>query len=171
MSEYNATVQWARNGAVFSDNRYSRGHQWRFDGGIEVPASASPHIVPLPHSVEEAVDPEEAFVASLSSCHMLMFLAIAAKKRLVVDSYRDEAVGVLEKNEDGRLAMTRVTLRPEVRFADEAPSRDKVLKMHHQAHAQCFIASSVTTDVQCEPAEDAAGACTSSTMSSRGRST
>ena len=95
MSEYQTTVHWQRQGAVFTDNRYSRAHVWRFDGGIEVRASSSPHVVPLPLSSSDAVDPEEAFVVSLSSCHMLSFLALAAKKRWVVESYRDEAVGVL----------------------------------------------------------------------------
>ncbi len=152
MAEYKSTVVWARNGAVFTDNRYSRGHRWVFDGGVEVAASSSPHVVPLPFSVEEAVDPEEAFVASLSSCHMLSFLWVAAKRGFVVESYRDEAVGVLRKNDEGKLAMTRVTLRPEVRFAAGPPTTsDEVEAMHHEAHEQCFIASSVKTDVRCEP--------------------
>src|SRR5262245_33754247 len=116
MAKYRSTVLWSRDGAVFSDNRYSRGHRWLFDGGIEVPGSSSPHVVPLPLSVEAAVDPEEAFVASLSSCHMLWFLSIAAEQGFVVESYRDEAVGVMGKNGEGKLAMTRVTLHPEVRF-------------------------------------------------------
>src|SRR5262245_60924184 len=121
-AEYTSVVEWSRGGARFTDNRYSRGHVWRFDGGVAVPASSSPHVVPLPLSVAAAVDPEEAFVASLSSCHMLWFLSIAAKRGFVVDDYRDEAVGVMEKNAEGRLAMTRVTLRPAVRFSgDRAP--------------------------------------------------
>src|ERR1700752_1483038 len=99
MAEYKATVAWQRDGAKFTDNRYSRGHRWSFDGGVEVPASSSPHVVPLPLSVEAAVDPEEAFVASLSSCHMLFFLSFAAKRGYVVESYRDEAVGTMAKNE------------------------------------------------------------------------
>jgi organic hydroperoxide reductase OsmC/OhrA len=152
MAEYKSVVVWSRDGAVFTDNRYSRGHRWLFDGGVEVPASSSPHAVPLPLSVAAAVDPEEAFVASLSSCHMLWFLSIAAKRGLVVDSYRDEAVGVMGKDAAGKLAMTRVTLRPEVRFSgDPRPSADEVAAMHHEAHEQCFIASSVKTDVRCEP--------------------
>src|SRR5687768_15174239 len=98
MAEYTATIEWSRNGAVFTDNRYRRGHRWLFDGGVEVPASSSPHIVPLPLSVAAAVDPEEALVASLSSCHMLGFLYTAAKRGFVVESYRDEAVGVMAKD-------------------------------------------------------------------------
>ncbi|HEX6789949.1 MAG TPA: OsmC family protein [Candidatus Krumholzibacteria bacterium] len=152
MAEYRALVTWSRNGAVFTDNKYSRGHRWQFDGGIDVPGSASPHVVPLPYSVAEAVDPEEAFVASLSSCHMLSFLYLAAKQKLVVDSYRDDAVGVMRKNESGRLAITRVTLRPEVRFGgDTQPTTERILALHHAAHDECFIAASVKTDVQCEP--------------------
>lgn len=152
MAEYKSVVIWRREGAAFTDNRYSRGHRWLFDGGIEVPASSSPHVVPLPMSVAEAVDPEEALVASLSSCHMLGFLSIAAKRGFLVESYRDEAVGVMGKDASGKVAMTRVTLRPEARFGgDRQPSADEVLAMHHEAHGECFIARSVRTDVRCEP--------------------
>jgi organic hydroperoxide reductase OsmC/OhrA len=152
MSEYQATVVWSRDGAAFSDKRYSRGHRWLFDGGVEVPASASPKVVPLPLSVAAAVDPEEAFVASLSSCHMLWFLFIAAQRGFVVDSYRDEAVGLLAKDSAGQLAMTTVTLRPEVHFAGaQRPTADELVAMHHQSHEQCFIARSVKTEVRCEP--------------------
>ena len=152
MAEYKTVVEWHRDGAVFTDNRYSRGHRWIFDGGIEVPASSSPHIVPLPLSIEAAVDPEEAFVVSLSSCHMLWFLSIAAKRGFVVESYRDEAAGVLGRDARGKLAMTQVTLRPETRFSGEhQPSPDEITGMHHEAHEECFIASSVTTGVRCEP--------------------
>ena len=114
MSRYMAVIEWSRDGARFTDNRYSRAHRWRFDGGVEVPASASPQVVPLPMSVAAAVDPEEAFVASLSSCHMLFFLSLAAKRGFVVDDYRDEAGGVMAGDAGGRLAMTRVTLHPAV---------------------------------------------------------
>lgn len=148
MAEYTAKIVWNRNQAIFTDNRYSRGHRWLFDGGIDVPASSSPHVVPLPLSVGEAVDPEEAFVASLSSCHMLSFLYIAAKRGYIVDSYKDEAVGVLAKNDLGKLAMTRVTLRPDARFGGERrPTSDDVTAMHHEAHEQCFIAQSVKTEI------------------------
>lgn len=152
MSEYTAVITWDRKGAVFTDNRYSREHRWRFDGGIEIPASASPHVVPLPFTVTAAVDPEEAFVAALASCHMLWFLSIAAKRGFVVESYRDEVTGVMAKNAEGKLAMTRVTLHPAVVFAtDKRPSTAEHQALHHEAHEQCFIASSVKTDVRCEP--------------------
>lgn len=152
MAEYEATIVWERGDAVFTDNAYSRGHRWLFDGGVEVPGSSSPQVVPLPHSVEAAVDPEEAFIASLSSCHMLWFLSIAAKRGVVVDSYRDAAVGVMGRGAPGRLMMTRVTLRPDVRFGGEAqPSDEEVAAMHEEAHDRCFIASSVKTEVRCEP--------------------
>lgn len=152
MSEYTSVVTWARDGATFTDNRYSRAHRWTFDGGVEVPASASPHVVPLPMSVEHAVDPEEAFVASLSSCHMLWFLSIVAKRGFVVDSYRDEAVGMMSKDASGRLAMTRVTLHPDARFSGaRLPTHDEELTMHHEAHERCFIANSVKSEVRCEP--------------------
>lgn len=152
MSEYKTVVTWNRNGAVFTDNRYSREHRWMFDGGIEVPASASPHVVPLPLSVQEAVDPEEAFVVSLSSCHMLAFLSIAAKAGFLVESYRDEAVGILAKDDSGKLAMTCVTLYPDVHFGgSKLPNWDEVVELHHKAHEECFIARSVKTDVRCEP--------------------
>jgi len=152
MSEYKTVVVWSRDGAAFTDNRYSRRHRWLFDGGIEVPASASPHVVPLPLSAAEAVDPEEAFVASLSSCHMLSFLYIAARRGFLIDGYRDEAVGELARDASGKLAMTRVTLRPEIEIAgDKHPTRDELVEMHHEAHELCFIASSVRTDVRCEP--------------------
>lgn len=152
MADYTTIVEWSRDGAVFTDNRYSRAHRWRFDGGIEVPASSSPHVVALPLSVSSAVDPEEAFVVSLSSCHMLWFLSIAAKRGFRVDGYRDEAIGVLEKDQSGKLAMSRVTLRPEARFSgDPRPTVDEVVRMHGEAHEQCFITRSVKTDVCCEP--------------------
>ena len=152
MAEYRSVVIWSRDGAAFVDNRYSRRHRWLFDGGVEVPASASPHVVPVPMSVPAAVDPEEAFVASLSSCHMLWFLSLAAKRGFVVDRYRDEAVGVMAKDSSGQMAMTRVTLHPQVLFGGErSPTQDDVLALHHEAHDRCFIARSVKTEVSCEP--------------------
>jgi len=151
MSEYIVTVTWEREGQRFTDNRYSRGHTWAFDGGVQIPASSSPHVVPLPYSRADAVDPEEAFVASLSSCHMLWFLSIAAKRGFCVDSYADDAVGLMEKNPSGRLAMTRVTLRPKAIFSGgRLPTTAELRAMHHEAHEECFIANSVKTDVQCE---------------------
>jgi organic hydroperoxide reductase OsmC/OhrA len=152
MAQYSAEVIWERGDAVFTDNRYPRRHRWRFDGGLEVPGSSSPHSVPLPLSDPAALDPEEAFVAALSSCHMLWFLSIAARHRFCVDSYADEAVGVMDRNSLGKLAMTRVTLRPRVAFAgDRLPTRSELETMHHEAHAECFIANSVKTEVLCEP--------------------
>jgi organic hydroperoxide reductase OsmC/OhrA len=152
MSRYQAVIEWSRAGALFTDNRYSRGHRWLFDGGVEVPASASTQVVPLPMSVAAAVDPEEAFVASLSSCHMLFFLSLAAQRDFVVDDYRDEAVGEMARDAGGKLAMTRVTLHPVVRYGgDKRPSAAEEDALHHAAHEECFIARSVRTLVTCEP--------------------
>ena len=151
--EYRASVTWKRSGdETFTDQRYSRAHEWAFDGGIAVPASSSPLSVRLPYSVAEAVDPEEALVAALASCHMLTFLAIACKKRFVLDEYSDDAVGVMEKNAEGRLAITRVTLRQRLKFSgDKQPTPQEIEEMNHGAHEQCFIANSVKTEVKVEP--------------------
>ncbi len=152
MAKYTAEILWLRGDQEFLNKRYSRRHLLRFDGGVEVPASSSPQVVPLPYSDAAAVDPEEAFVASLASCHMLWFLSVAANRGFVVDSYRDVAIGLLAKNADGKLAMIRVTLRPEVKFSGEClPSRAEQQQMHEQAHEDCFIASSVKTELLCEP--------------------
>ncbi len=152
MSEYSAIVRWNRsNNEVFSDNKYNRGHVWEFDGGVTVPASSSPHVVPLPYSVEENVDPEEAFIAALSSCHMLVFLSIAAKKKYIIESYVDNAVGEMEEDENGKTSVTKVTLRPFVVFSgDRSPSVKQLEKMHHMSHENCFIANSVKTEVVTE---------------------
>ena len=148
MSTYTATIRWSRNGAEgFAKGQYSRAHEWAFDGGLTVPAGPSPHIVPDPWGNPAGVDPEEAFVASLSSCHMLFFVDFARRAGLVIDSYVDEAEGVLEKRGDGRMAMTRVTLRPHVTWAGEAPDEAALADLHHRAHEACFIANSVTTEV------------------------
>jgi organic hydroperoxide reductase OsmC/OhrA len=146
---YTVTVSWKKKSdEVFVDNKYSRSHTWSFDGGIEVAASSSPHVVPLPMSNQSAVDPEEAFIASLSSCHMLWFLSIAAGKKYIVESYVDHAEGVLEKDQGGKLAMTKVTLKPQVVFTGEKlPSEEQVNELHHLAHEKCFIANSVKTEV------------------------
>ena len=151
MSEFTAVIAWERGEAAFTDNKYSRAHRWQFDGGIEVPASSSPKAVPLPLSVTAAVDPEEAFVAAISSCHMLWFLFIAAKQGFVVDRYRDAAAGVMGRNAAGKKAMTRVTLHPEVAFAGRQPTPAAFEAMHHEAHEECYIANSVQTEVRCEP--------------------
>ena len=152
MSEYLAKVSWFRGvDETYTDNKYSRGHQWQFDGGVTVPASASPYIVPLPYSIEANVDPEEAFVAALSSCHMLFFLSIAAKNKFVIDAYIDHAVGVLEQGADGKMWMAKVVLRPKIAFAgDNKPGYARLEKMHDQSHQQCFIANSVRTEVVTE---------------------
>jgi len=149
MSTYTATIRWDRAGAEgFAKGQYSRAHEWAFDGGHVMPASASPHIVPAPWSDAAGVDPEEAFVASLSSCHMLFFVDFARRAGLVVDSYVDEAEGVLEKGAGGKMAMTRVTLRPRVTWGGDAPDDATIADLHHRAHEACFIANSVTTDVR-----------------------
>ena len=152
MSEYGAVIRWQKaEDEAFSDNQYSRGHTWEFDGGITVPASSSPHVVPLPFSVEANVDPEEAFIAALSSCHMLTFLGIAAKQKYVIDSYVDDAIGVLEEDESGRSSVTKVTLRPRIEFVgSKVPSSAQLDKLHHLAHNNCFIANSVKTEIRVE---------------------
>jgi organic hydroperoxide reductase OsmC/OhrA len=153
MAHYTAEVSWLRGEQDFLGHRYSRRHLVRLDGGLEIPASSSPHVVPPPMSDERAMDPEEAFVASLSSCHMLWFLSIAARGGFVVDRYRDCALGVMGRGPDGRMAMLTVTLRPRVDFSGERlPSPEQLARMHHQAHEECFIANSVKTEVRCEAA-------------------
>jgi organic hydroperoxide reductase OsmC/OhrA len=152
MSSYTATIRWDRGEARFVDNRYSRAHAWIFDGGVTVPASSSPHVVREPYTDPNAVDPEEAYVAALASCHMLWFLSIAASRGFRVDHYADAAIGTMERNERGKLAITRVVLRPDVVFSGErCPSADDIMAMHHEAHDECFIANSVRTEVVCEP--------------------
>lgn len=152
MSTYCAEIRWARGDQAFTDRRYRRHHAWHFDGGVVVPASSSPGVVPLPMSDAAAVDPEEAFVAALSSCHLLWFLDLACRAGWVVDDYRDAADGVMARNAEGRLAMTRVTLRPAVRFAGERqPDHAEIHRLHHAAHDACFIANSVKSEVLCVP--------------------
>lgn len=153
MAEHLCTVEWLRGDAAYTDHRYSRRHTWQFDGGQQVLASSSPHVVPLPMSDAAGVDPEEAFVASLSSCHMLWFLDIAARAGWVVNHYRDAAVGLMGRNAQGQLAMTRVTLRPAVQFANTGPTPEELAALHHRAHEACFIANSVKSEVLCEPQE------------------
>lgn len=147
MSVHRATVRWQPTAAPFAYETYSRTHTWRFEGGTEVQASASPAYQGDP----ALVDPEEAFVASLASCHLLTFLALAAHAGRTVEAYEDEAEGTLEKNDDGRLAVTRVVLRPRVTFEGEAPSAEELARLHARAHAGCFIAASVRTEVVVEP--------------------
>jgi organic hydroperoxide reductase OsmC/OhrA len=151
MAQHTSTILWQRDNASFADHRYSRRHTWHFDGGAFVPGSSSPYVVPLPYSDPAGVDPEEAFVASLSSCHMLWFLDVAARAGWVVDSYRDEAVGTLARNAQGQQAMTRVVLHPAVQFAPgPQPTADELQALHHRAHASCYIANSVKTEVVVE---------------------
>ncbi|MCC7704269.1 OsmC family protein [Janthinobacterium sp. GW460P] len=152
MHQFFATVAWQRDGQDFASQRYSRGHEWQFDGGLSVPASSSPLSVPLPMSVAEHIDPEEALVAATSSCHMLFFLSLAAQRGYVIDDYRDDAVGELGKNAQGRLAMTRIVLRPRIAFAGTPPTPDALAALHHDAHERCYIANSLTADVVVEGA-------------------
>ncbi len=148
MSEHQATISWARDGADFGYKTYSRDHVWRFANGVETPASAAPAYLGNP----ERVDPESAFVAALASCHMLTFLALAANKGFVIDSYEDAAVGRLEKNANGKLAITAVELRPKIRFGGEKqPTQPDLEWLHDKAHRECFIANSVLTDVKVAP--------------------
>jgi organic hydroperoxide reductase OsmC/OhrA len=153
MSEHTATVRWARGSARFTDQRYSRAHEWEFDGGAIIAAAASPHVVRSQFTDATAVDPEEAFVAALASCHMLWFLGIAAGRGFVVDQYEDNASGVLAPDAAGRQAITVVTLRPSVRFASSGavPTAAEFDALHHTAHDACFLANSVRCDVRCEP--------------------
>ena len=147
MSEHRATIVWNRNSRDFAYDAYSRDHTWEFENGVKIEASAAPDFLGTPDNL----DPEEAYVAALSSCHMLTFLAIAARRRLVVDAYADSAVGHLEKNADGKLAVTRVVLRPRISFAEGThPPAEELEKLHHMAHAQCFIANSVHTAISIE---------------------
>ena len=151
MTDYHASISWQRDGAKFTDNRYRRLHTWTFDEGLEVPASASPHSVPLPYSEARAVDPEEALVAAVSSCHMLWFLSIAARRGFTVDRYADTPVGTLGTNARGKEAITVITLRPEVTFSGEKrPTPDEIAHIHHESHEICCLANSVTADVRIE---------------------
>lgn len=148
VSVHRATVTWKREGD-FARKKYFRAHTWRFDGGIEVPASASPFVVPKPYSIEAAVDPEEAFVAAISSCHMLTFLFLVANDGFVVESYVDEAEGRLA-TEGARQWVSEVVLRPRIEFAGEAPTAERLEAFHEAAHEQCFIAQSVKTAIRVE---------------------
>ena len=151
---YCATVEWHHDVAAvdFGAGRYSRRHLLRFDGGLEVAASAAVANVPLPWSDPAALDPEEAYVASIASCHLLWFLALAAKSRFVVRSYRDEAVGLMTPNAAGKLWVSQVTLRPATRFSGtRTPTHEQLIALHHRAHEECFIANSVKTEIVCEP--------------------
>jgi organic hydroperoxide reductase OsmC/OhrA len=150
MAHHKALITWELNGADFASGKYTRGHKWSFDGGAVVEGSSSPHVVPLPMSVESAVDPEEAFVASLSSCHMLSFLYEAWKAKFEVLRYKDEAVGTMEKIADQRFAVTKVVLHPIIQFGDRKPTQEELDHLHHLSHEACFIANSVKSEVTIE---------------------
>jgi organic hydroperoxide reductase OsmC/OhrA len=143
MSKHRAAIQWRRETANFAYADYNREHHWIFPGGSKVNASAAPEFLGKP----ENVDPEEAFVASISACHMLTFLAICTHRKLVVNSYKDEACGFLEKNDQGRLAITRVELSPQIQFNGSQPEKDVLKNIHRLSHEQCFIANSINTQV------------------------
>ena len=148
MSEHKVSVKWPRNSTDFGYKNYNRDHVWRFDSGVEVPASAAPAYLGNP----QRVDPEAAFVAALSSCHMLTFLALASNKGFVVDSYEDNAVGHVEKNANGKLAITRVDLHPNIAFGGaKQPTPADLDWLHDKAHRECFIANSVTTTISVVP--------------------
>jgi organic hydroperoxide reductase OsmC/OhrA len=153
MFEFRANIVWERDSQIFSDNKFSRRHRWLFDGGAEVLASSSPHTLPEPMSDPAGIDPEEAFVAALASCHMLWFLAIAAARGYCVDSYSDNPVGVMGMMEDGRRKkITHVTLRPHATFGSESqPTHEEINGMHQKAHANCFISNSINSEVICTP--------------------
>ena len=154
MSRYQATVSWKNSGPDFIANKYSREHEWEFAGGLTVKATAAPDIVPQPWSNPANVDPEAAFVASLSSCHMLFFLHFAARQGYLVEAYEDHAEGFLEKDARGRQSMTRVILRPQVSYSgDKIPDQETVDELHHAAHEHCFIANSVHTEITVETVE------------------
>jgi organic hydroperoxide reductase OsmC/OhrA len=161
MSEHKASVRWERNSPDFLKGKYSREHTWTFDGGVTVPASSSPSAVPVPYSNPANVDPEEAFVAAVSSCHMLSYLYLAYREGFQVDSYEDAAVGVMTKNERGVLWVSAVTLNPRISYSgDKLPTPDDEEHLHHVAHEQCFIANSIKTEVTVAGVRHEAGART-----------
>ncbi|WP_206860255.1 OsmC family protein [Lysobacter changpingensis] len=147
MSEHLASIRWTRNDQPFDYEHYPRDHEVRFERGQRVTGSAAPAYF----GSAQGVDPEEMLVAALSSCHMLTLLAIAAKKGWTIDAYEDDAIGTLDKNAEGRMAVTHVTLRPKITFGGDAPDAAALEKLHESAHRNCFIASSVKTDVVVEP--------------------
>lgn len=150
--QYTAEVIWERGEQAFLDNRYSRKYLLKFDGGIEIVGSSSPHVVPLPFSEQQALDPEEAFVSAISSCHLLWFLSIAAKHGFVVDSYHDTAIGLMQPNENKKYWVSEVSLQPKISFSGaKLPTPAELEQMHDEAHAECFIANSVKTKITVKP--------------------
>jgi len=151
MSKHFATIRWfASPGEDFAKGQYSRGHSWNFDGLTNVAASASPHIVPMPWANPDAVDPEEAFVASAASCHMLFFLDISRRAGLIITGYDDEAEGLMEKGADGKMRITRITLRPKIVWSGDPPDQAQIDELHHKSHEACFIANSITSEIAIE---------------------
>ena len=152
MAEHTATIKWVSQGEDFLSGRYSREHTWAFDGGAVIPASPAPAVVPVPYSNPDHVDPEEAYIASVSSCHMLTFLYLAGRAGFAVEQYIDEAVGVMAKGENRVPWVSKITLRPQITYAgDKTPTPEESEQLHHHAHEQCFIANSIKTDVVVEP--------------------
>lgn len=152
MSQHKATIIWERGNQSFTDSQYSREHKWKLDGNVEIIASSSPVNVPVPFSNPTAIDPEEAFVASISSCHMLWFLAISSKKKFIIDHYLDDAFGEMKKNENNCYYISTVVLQPNIKFSGKnIPSKEEQLSIHEKAHAQCFIANSVKSTIECKP--------------------
>ncbi len=159
MSEHKATVTWTRTSEEFLQGKFSREHTWAFDGGVTVPASSAPTSVPVPYSNPANVDPEEAFVAAISSCHMLFFLFFASRRGVQVDSYHDDAVGVMTKNEKGRSWISSVTLRPRVIYSgDKLPTAADEEQLHHDAHDHCFVANSAKSEIIVAPVREESGA-------------
>jgi len=152
MSEHKATVSWKYTGEDFLRGKFSRAHSWSFDGGLTVPASASPAVVSPPLSDPAAIDPEEAFVASLSSCHMLTFIFLAYRKGFALSAYEDQAVGTMAKNDEGLMWIDKVVLHPVITYAgDKRPTPEEEAALHHDAHRHCFVANSVKTMVTVGP--------------------
>jgi len=146
LSHHKAWISWRADGD-FAANSYSRRHHWRFDGGAEVLASASPDVVPVPRSDPAGVDPEEALVASAASCHMLWFLDLARQAGLVVTGYEDEAVAEMGRVGPGKIAITRITLHPRIAFAGNPPEHATLDRLHHEAHERCFIANTLNCPI------------------------
>src|SRR5580765_4835856 len=148
MSTYTATITWRSDSPdTFTKNQYARGHVWEFDGGVSVPASSSPHAVRVPYSVEAAVDPEEALVASAASCHMLTFLWLAAKAGFNIASYTDNAVGEMPATENGSQWISKITLDPQIEWLGDPPTAEQLADLHHRAHEGCYIANSIKSEI------------------------
>ena len=147
---YTASIFWKKKETeTFTDNKYSRGHTWVFDGGVELPASASPQVVPLPMSDESAVDPEEAFVAAIASCHMLFFLSIAASSNYIIETYDDQAEGIMSKNEHGQMVMGDIILKPKIVFSGTTiPTAEQIAELHNSAHHKCYLANSIKSTIK-----------------------